>query len=145
MQAVDLGASAGSLDHPAGGDLPVRTVTDGGSEPFVERVYRHRTFFSRLHHFVRLSSAFIVVRGGIGTTLETMMVWQLCQVRHIRTVPLIFVGEMWEDLVEWAKHHMLKGDPKLASAEDLEIPHCVATVEEACAIVERDLAAFNGA
>ncbi len=83
MQAVDRGASLGVLDQPAGGQLPVRTVTDGGTDPFVERVYRHRTFFSRLHHFVRLSSAFIVLPGGIGSTLEAMMVWQLLQARHL--------------------------------------------------------------
>ena len=84
MQAVDLGASSGSLKLPAGGDLPVRTVTDGGDAPFVERVYRHRTFFSRLHHFVRLSSAFVVLPGGIGSTLEAVMVWQLLQAKHLQ-------------------------------------------------------------
>ena len=75
MQAVDRGASRGELEGPVGGNLPIRTMTDGATQPFVERVYRHRTFFSRLHHFVRLSSAFVVLPGGIGSTLEAMMVW----------------------------------------------------------------------
>lgn len=36
-----------------------------------------REFFSRLHHFVLVSDAFVVVPGGIGTVLELTMIWQL--------------------------------------------------------------------
>ena len=32
--------------------------------PFVGQVFEHRTFFSRLHHFVLVSDAFVVVPGG---------------------------------------------------------------------------------
>jgi len=41
--------------------------------------------------------------GGIGTVLESMMVWQLLQVRHLEKTPLIVVGRMWPGLVEWAR------------------------------------------
>lgn len=144
MQAANEGARLGDPDDVTRSfGLPIELPTEEAPNPFVEKIYRHRTFFTRLHHFVRLSSAFIVVRGGIGTTLETMLVWQLCQVRHIRTLPLIFVGEMWEELVKWAQNHMSSGEPQLASAADLQIPRCVATVEDACAIIERDIAEFN--
>ena len=53
------------------------------ANPYLDTVTAHRTFFSRLHHFVRLSSAFIVMPGGIGTGLELFMVWQLLQVKHM--------------------------------------------------------------
>ena len=79
-------------------DLPF----EQGSNPFVETIYTHRTFFSRLHQFVRMSNAFVVMRGGIGSTLETLLVWQLLQVRHLHDVPLILVGPMWKGLVDWA-------------------------------------------
>ncbi|MGK7894251.1 MAG: LOG family protein [Xenococcus sp. (in: cyanobacteria)] len=36
------------------------------TNPFVEQMYHHRTFFSRLHHFVLASDAFVVLPGGIG-------------------------------------------------------------------------------
>ena len=39
--------------------------------PFVEQAFEHKTFFTRLHHFVLASDAFVVVPGGIGTVLET--------------------------------------------------------------------------
>jgi len=50
-----------------------------------------------------------VVTGGIGTTLETLMIWQLLQVRKIYGTPLILVGPMWKGLVSWAEEHMLSG------------------------------------
>jgi uncharacterized protein (TIGR00730 family) len=144
MEAANEGAKLGDPHNRTRSfGLPIELPVEEQPNPFVEKVYRHRTFFSRLHHFVRLSSAFIVVRGGIGTTLETMMIWQLCQVRHIRSVPLIFIGQMWRELVEWAQTNMLNGDRELASAEDLAIPYCVDSVEEACAIVGLDLAEFE--
>ena len=79
-------------------DLPFEQEVN----PFVEQAFEHTTFFTRLHHFVLTSDAFIVAPGGIGTVLETMMIWQLLQTRHLHDTPLIFAGPMWRGLVEWA-------------------------------------------
>ena len=98
----------------------------------------HETFFTRLHHFVIASDAFVVVPGGIGTVLETLMIWQLLQVRHVDDVPLILVGKMWRELVDWAKTAMLDPRLALANAEDFQIPQCLDTADDAIAVV-RDL------
>ncbi|HEY9603524.1 MAG TPA: LOG family protein [Allocoleopsis sp.] len=103
--------------------------------PFVEQVYQHRTFFSRLHHFVLLSDAFVVVPGGIGTTLEALMIWQLLQVRQLHDIPLIMVGEMWLELVAWAQAYMVDVRPQMAHPVDMTIPRCVDTFEEAIALL----------
>ena len=87
--------------------------------------FEHGTFFTRLHHFVLVSDAFVVVPGGIGTVLETMMVWQLLQVRKLHDTPLILAGNMYAELVEWCTKHMLRPDFPLASPEDMTIPVCV--------------------
>ncbi len=63
------------------------------------------------------------------------MVWQLLQVRHVTDVPLIVIGAMWEDLIDWAQRHMVSVATPLASAEDIALPRCVRTVDEALAIV----------
>src|SRR5204862_5730969 len=84
-------------------DLPFEQEVN----PFVEQAFEHKTFFTRLHHFVLTSDAFVVTPGGIGTVLELMMIWQLLQVRHVRDIPLILVGKMWGSLVEWARTHLL--------------------------------------
>jgi predicted Rossmann-fold nucleotide-binding protein len=84
---------------------------------------------------VLASDAFIVAPGGIGTVLETMMIWQLLQVRHLQDMPLILVGNMWPGLIEWARIAMLSVDPPLANAEDLAIPRCAANADEAIALI----------
>jgi uncharacterized protein (TIGR00730 family) len=106
------------------------------TNPFVEQVYQHQTFFSRLHHFVLISDAFVVVPGGIGTALEAFMIWQLLQTRKLGHTPLIFVGTMWSDLVQWAQTHMVEGDRLMASASDMRIPQCVAGMDEAIALLQ---------
>src|SRR5262245_51148649 len=137
MQAGNEGAAAAGLPERSTG-IRIELPFEQEANPFVERVFQHQTFFTRLHHFVLASDAFVVVPGGIGTVLETLMVWQLLQVRHMDNVPLILVGKMWTGLVEWARVSML--DPRLALAnpEDLSIPQCVENADEAIALV-RDL------
>ncbi len=145
MEAANEGAKLGDPDNVTRSfGLPIELSTEEEPNPFVEKLYRHRTFFSRLHQFVRLSSAFIVVPGGIGTLLETTMIWQLCQVKHVSEVPLIFLGEMWEELRVWAREHMLGGERDLAGQTDLDIPYCVPTVAAAVEIIRKDLDLFNG-
>jgi uncharacterized protein (TIGR00730 family) len=136
MQAANEGA-AGKAGASRSTGIRVDLPFEQEVNPFVELAFEHRTFFTRLHHFVLASDAFIVAPGGIGTVLETMMVWQLLQVRHIRETPLILVGKMWPGLVEWARTSMLPPDAPLISPEDLTIPGCVATADEAIALIRR--------
>ena len=136
MQAANEGARASGAVGSLG--IRVELPFEQEANPFVQEVFEHETFFTRLHHFVIASDAFVVVPGGIGTVLETLMVWQLLQVRHVENVPLILVGRMWKGLVDWAGTSML--DPRLALAnpQDLQIPQCVDTADEAIALL-RDL------
>ena len=63
------------------------------------------------------------------------MIWQLLQVRHLDGVPLILVGEMWKGLVEWAATNMGGSEPPLAGRDDLAIPICVETADEAIRVL----------
>ena len=121
---ADAGTDAGSVGIRV--DLPFEQEIN----PFVGQVFEHRTFFSRLHHFVLVSDAFVVVPGGIGTALETMMVWQLLQVRKLYDTPLILAGEMWAEMIEWARRSMLRPDGPLAGPDDFAIPICCRTMPE---------------
>ena len=138
MQAANEGASAVNAPERSQSvgirvDLPFEQEVN----PFVHQAFEHKTFFTRLHHFVLTSDVFIVAPGGIGTVLELTMVWQLLQVKHVHDAPLILVGKMWAELVDWAKRNLLRTDSPLASAEDLTIPQCVNTADEAIAIVRQ--------
>jgi uncharacterized protein (TIGR00730 family) len=136
MQAANEGAL--SVDpkalHRSVGirvDLPFEQAVN----PFVGQAYEHRTFFSRLHHFMIISDAFVIVPGGIGTLLELSLAWQLLQVRKLYNTPLIFVGKMWAELVEWGRKTMLKKGSELASDVDFTIPICVNTIDETLALI----------
>jgi uncharacterized protein (TIGR00730 family) len=134
MQAANEGA-ASAPERARSIGIRVDLPFEQNANSFVGQLFEHRTFFTRLHQFVLSSDAFIVAPGGIGTVLETLMIWQLLQVRHLRETPLILVGGMWPGLVEWARSAMLATDPPLASAEDIAIPQCVANGSEAVALI----------
>jgi hypothetical protein len=68
-----------------------------------------------------------------------VLVWQLIQVDHLRNRPLVFVGDQWKALVEWGREYWLAGNPDLADPEDLEIPICVDTVDEAVHVIRQNL------
>ena len=136
MQAANEGAaSVGEKDRSIG--IRVELPFEQDVNPFVEQAFEHGTFFTRLQHFVIASDAFVVVPGGIGTVLEMLMIWQLLQVRHVDNVPLILVGKMWRGLVDWAAHSMLDPQTPLASPEDIEIPQCLDSADEAIAVIGR--------
>jgi len=135
MQAANEGVTAAGQAESLGirVDLPFEQEVN----PFVGLSFEHRTFFTRLHHFVLASDAFIVAPGGIGTVLETMMIWQLLQVNHLKDTPLILVGKLWPGLVEWVRDSMLSFETPLINAEDVDIPVCVANADEAIAIIRQ--------
>jgi uncharacterized protein (TIGR00730 family) len=136
MQAANEGAAevtTAGRDHSIGIRVDLPFEQEGN--PFVEQMFEHRTFFTRLHHFVLASDAFVVAPGGIGTVLEATMIWQLLQVRHLDGTPLILVGRMWNDFVQWTRNHMLDPQVPLVNVEDLSIPRCVATADEAIALI----------
>jgi uncharacterized protein (TIGR00730 family) len=136
MQAANEGAAAvNAPERNRSVGIRVDLPFEQEVNPFVEQAFEHKTFFTRLHHFVLTSDAFVVAPGGIGTVLELMMVWQLLQVRHVHGVPLVLVGKMWAGLVEWARAHLLTTQPPLASPEDMTIPRCVNTADEAVALI----------
>jgi uncharacterized protein (TIGR00730 family) len=136
MQAANEGA-ASAPERAKSIGIRVELPFEQEVNSFVGQAFEHRTFFTRLHQFVLTSDAFVVAPGGIGTVLETLMVWQLLQVNHLTETPLILVGKMWPGLVDWAKKSMLSTDPPLANAEDMDIPQCVANGDEAMAVIRK--------
>jgi uncharacterized protein (TIGR00730 family) len=143
MQAANEGAhSIGPKALKRSVGIRVELPFEQEINPFVGQAYEHRTFFSRLHHFMIISDAFVVVPGGIGTLLELSLAWQLLQVRKLYNTPLILVGKMWAELVEWSRRSMLRQGNELASEIDFKIPHCVNTMEEAVAIIRENRAAW---
>ena len=139
MQAANEGTELAADGHGKSMGIRVDLPFEQSVNPFVEMAFDHGTFFTRLHHFVLASDAFVVAPGGIGTVLELTMIWQLIQVNHLeRNTPLILVGKMWPGLVEWARTEMLGFETPLVNSEDMNIPICVPTGDEAIAILKEN-------
>ena len=139
MQAANEGArsvESHALHRSVG--INIELPFEQEVNPFVTQAYQHRTFFSRLHHFMIASDAFIIVPGGIGTLLELSLAWPLLQVRKLYNTPLIFIGKMWAELVEWGRRSMLIEGSELASEVDFTIPQCVDTIEDAIAVIREN-------
>lgn len=139
MMAANEGARRGAYRYGTRSfGLTILLPLEEQPNPFLDEVLSHKTFFSRLHQFIRLSHAHIVVAGGIGTTLEALMVYQLVQVGLLRNRTLVFVGDMWQGLREWLGDEVVARG--LAEEGLLGLAHWVDTVEEAVEIVraERD-------
>ena len=135
MEAANRGASEGDELAPTDSiGIRVQLPFEQTVNPFVEQAYEHGTFFTRLHQFVLMSDAYVVVPGGIGTLLEATMIWQLLQVRQL-DVPLVFAGPMWKGLVDWTRAQMLRPGFELAGVQDLSIPICVDNAAEAIAVI----------
>jgi uncharacterized protein (TIGR00730 family) len=143
MQAANEGAqSADPTGVRRSVGINIELPFEQEVNPFVTQAFEHRTFFSRLHQFMILSDAFVVTPGGIGSLLEMSLCWQLLQVRHLYNTPLILVGKMWADLVEWARQSMLAEGSELASDVDFQIPVCVNTIEETIALIRENRGAW---
>jgi uncharacterized protein (TIGR00730 family) len=141
MSAANEGARHGAYRFKTRSfGLTILLPLEEQPNPFLDEVAHHPTFFSRLHQFLRLSHAYVVVDGGIGTTLEALMVWQLLQVGLVRGRPLIFVGPMWRDLRGWVEREIVGRG--LASPGDLDVAFWVDEVEDALPIVEQALGDF---
>ena len=91
-------------------------------------------FSERLDTFMLLANVVVVAPGGLGTLLELFYAWQLIQVREIEHVPIILMGDMWNELIEWVNRWPLRR--RLLSSADLECLFLVRDNEEAMKIIE---------
>jgi Predicted Rossmann fold nucleotide-binding protein len=135
MEAANEGAQEGDISGKTKSyGLHIELPFEYKPNPYIDRLSSHRTFFSRLHHFVRLSHAYIVLPGGIGTSLETFMIWQLLQVGYIKDRPLVLLGEMWHGLLDWMRKEMVPHH--WVNEYELDIPQVVHSIEEAVKIMK---------
>jgi uncharacterized protein (TIGR00730 family) len=97
-------------------------------------------FSQRLDTFMALANAVVVAPGGVGTLLELLYTWQLAQVKMARTIPIILLGEMWPEFIEWIRKWPLRH--KLLDAADLDLLYLATDADDAMVHL---LAARDGA
>lgn len=142
MEAANEGAKrGGKTGKTQSYGLHIELPFEYAPNQYIDRLTLHRTFFSRLHHFVRLSHAYTVLPGGVGTSLEAFMIWQLLQVKFLRDRPLIYIGDMWRGLLDWMQKEMVPSH--LVNPDELELANVVSTTSEAVQLIEPYKNAFD--
>ena len=143
MEAANEGAASSRGSRKTRSFGLTISIPSEKANPYLDTVTAHRTFFSRLHHFVRMSQAFVIFPGGIGTSLELFMVWQLLQVGFLTERPVVLVGEMWRGLVDWMSREMVSR--RLMDAEDLHLVTLATSIDDAVSKIERHKVKFDAA
>jgi len=144
MEAANKGYIAGrSSDEEDAHSIGIRIQL-----PFEEVVNKHvdiaaehERFSSRLDMFMALSNIVVVAPGGVGTLLELAYTWQLVQVGHVCKIPIVLMGDMWDELIKWSKKYQLANG--LVSAEDYDFIECVSDCDGAIKLVKKTYEAFE--
>ncbi|MFH1284293.1 MAG: LOG family protein [Candidatus Peregrinibacteria bacterium] len=134
MEAANAGHEAGDANNIADSiGLIIELPWTAPNNAYLEMQKRFKRFSKRLDNFMALSSAVVIVPGGIGTCLEFFYTWQLIQVKHIHPIPIILTGKMWEKLIEWVRKYPLKRG--LISPHDMKHVHIAKNNKEAIKLI----------
>lgn len=151
MEAANLGHREGredpnSIDGASKSyGLNIKLPFEEAANPHVDIKHEFDRFSERLDHFMHLADAVVVAPGGVGTLLELVYTWQLMQVEHICNIPIVLLGDMWEDFLRWVKAWPL--EKRLINPEDYEMLFLVRTCDEAFEVVraaQRKFVESNG-
>jgi len=136
MQAANEGHQAGDKDSESDSlGLVIKLPWEAGENEYLNKSKKFDKFSERLDTFMVLSNVVVVTHGGLGTCLELFYSWQLTQVKHICSMPIILIGEMWEELIEWIKIHII--DKGRADEKDLHNIYVVKSIDQAMEIINK--------
>ncbi len=136
MQAACMGHKDGRITEEAHAiGLNINIPLDQKPNRHLDIKKEFDRFSGRLDTFMVLSDAVVVAPGGIGTLLEFAYTWQLVQVKQICNIPIILLGEMWNEFVEWVEKHPLRRE--FISKKDLTHLFLAKDYLEAFKIIKR--------
>lgn len=109
MQAANEGHQAGKKDSNVDSfGLVIQLPWENKANKYLDIERKFDKFSERLDTFMTLSNVAVITPGGLGTCLELFYTWQLTQVKHICSMPIILIGDMWEAQIEWVKEYIIK-------------------------------------
>lgn len=144
MEAASVGHKAGSKKHKNGSKvigLNIKLPHEQKLNPAIDVSREFSRFSNRLDHFMLFSNVIVVAPGGVGTLLELFFSWQLMQVHHICRLPIILLGEEWQELIIWLKKYPLKKG--YFTKDDLNLLFHAKDIHEAMEIIEHAHVAFE--
>ena len=137
MEAANKGCcEAGGTSVGLGIELPF----EAGLNSWVDLGVNFRYFFARKTMFVKYSSGFIVLPGGLGTFDELFEALTLVQTQKVTSFPVVLVGvDYWSGLLDWLRQTVLAAGK--ISESDLALMHLTDDVEEAVQLMVEGVAA----
>jgi uncharacterized protein (TIGR00730 family) len=133
MEAANKGASeAGGVSVGLGIELPF----ESGLNEWADIGVNFRYFFARKTMFVKYSSGFIALPGGLGTFDELFEALTLVQTRKVTSFPIVLIGsDYWAGLLRWLSGTVLAGGN--ISQSDFDMLSVTDDVDEAVSIMSR--------
>ncbi len=142
MDAASSGHFAGDKGNKAKSiGLAIHLPREQRDSHHLEIKKEFHQFSKRLDNFMYLSNAVVVAPGGVGTLLEFLYAWQLVQVHKVKEIPIILLGDHWNELLDWIKRNPVKHG--LIGKQELEPLFCVKTAEEAMEIIRKARTAYK--
>ncbi|MGL5830743.1 MAG: LOG family protein [Candidatus Altimarinota bacterium] len=136
MEAANSGHTIGDKKSSVDSiGLVIELPFENEGNKFLDISEKYKRFSTRLDTFLALSNVMVVTKGGIGTLLELSYMWQHLQVHHVKYHPIILIGKMWEELIDWMKKDMLTQG--LVSPGDFDFIYIAHDNEEAMAIIQK--------
>ncbi|MFH8365758.1 TIGR00730 family Rossman fold protein [Streptomyces sp. NPDC018031] len=135
MEAANKGAcEAGGVSVGLGIELPF----EQGLNPYVDIGVNFRYFFVRKTMFVKYAQGFVVLPGGLGTLDELFEALTLVQTKKVTRFPIVLFGTAyWTGLVDWLRGTLVAEGK--ASTADLELFHLTDDVDEAVALMSKEI------
>jgi hypothetical protein len=136
MQAANEGHQEGKTNEDSESiGLVIDLPWENQPNKYLDVKSRFERFSERLDTFMVLSNLVVVTPGGLGTCLELFYTWQLTQVKHICSVPIILIGEMWEEEVEWVKKHII--ETGRADIKDMHNIYVCKSIDQVVKIIKK--------
>ena len=136
MEAANKGAfEAGGVSVGLGIELPF----ESGLNEWVDVGVNFRYFFARKTMFVKYSSGFVALPGGLGTFDELFEALTLVQTQKVTLFPVVLIGvDYWSGLLDWLRGTVLEGG-KISEA-DLDMLAVTDDVDEAVSMMVKGVA-----
>ncbi|MCW2806796.1 MAG: fas6, partial [Marmoricola sp.] len=131
MEGANKGAcEAGGVSVGLGIELPF----ESGLNEWVDVGVNFRYFFARKTMFVKYSSGFVVLPGGLGTFDELFEALTLVQTQKVTSFPVVLIGsDYWSGLLDWLRGTVLAAGN--ISEKDFDMLFVTDDVEEAVSIM----------
>ncbi len=142
MEAANRGVQDGRKDSHArslGFNIKLPQEQEANRHLDIKRDFH--LFSRRLDAFMALADVVVIAPGGVGTLLEFFYTWQLTQARKIDRIPIILLGAMWADFLEWIHHWPLRN--QLLSLEDFHNVFLVRSVPSVLKLIHTAYKAFQ--